>query len=100
MVTHTGLMRVFWPSDVPHSSLQGVLVGFRNSESDVFVVAILQDVEVRIQNTNGTEHRLTRSSLDMWKTLFLLEHCYDTVHTMSRSCSSDAVTPLFAHLVS
>jgi hypothetical protein len=100
MVTYTGLMRVFWPSDAPRSSLQGVLVGFRNSESDVFVVAILQDVEVRIQSTDGTERRLTRRSLDMWKTLCLLEHCYDIVHTMSRSCSSDAVTPLFARSVS
>jgi phosphatidylinositol glycan class Q protein len=56
MVTRTGLMRVFWPSDAPRSHLQGVLVGFRNSDSDVFVIAILQEVEVRAQLTDGTEH--------------------------------------------
>jgi phosphatidylinositol glycan class Q protein len=56
MVTRTGLMRVFWPSDAPRSPLQGVLVGFRNSDSDVFVIAILQEVEVRAQITDGTEH--------------------------------------------
>jgi phosphatidylinositol glycan class Q protein len=43
-----GLMRVFWPSDAPTSSLPGVLVGFQNSESDLFVVGILQEVEVRL----------------------------------------------------
>jgi phosphatidylinositol glycan class Q protein len=47
MVTQNGLMRVFWPSDAPRDSSPGVLVGFRNSESDVFVVAILQEVELR-----------------------------------------------------
>jgi phosphatidylinositol glycan class Q protein len=41
-------MRVFWPSDAPRDSLSGVLVGFCNSESDVFVVGILQEVEVRV----------------------------------------------------
>jgi phosphatidylinositol glycan class Q protein len=47
MVTHMGLMRIFWPSDAPRSPLPGVLVGFQNSQSDVFVVGILQEVEVR-----------------------------------------------------
>jgi phosphatidylinositol glycan class Q protein len=48
MGKHMGLMRVFWPSDAPRNSLPGVLVGFCNSGSDVFVVGILQEVEVRI----------------------------------------------------
>lgn len=46
MVTNNGLMRIFWPSDAPRGPSPGVLVGFRNSEFDVFVVAILQDVEL------------------------------------------------------
>jgi phosphatidylinositol glycan class Q protein len=46
MVTKNGLMRIFWPSDAPTAPLPGVLVGWRNSGLDVFVVAILQDVEV------------------------------------------------------
>lgn len=46
MVAHNGLMRIFWPSDAPNGSISGVLVGFRNAQSDVFVVSILQEVEV------------------------------------------------------
>ncbi|KAF2466512.1 N-acetylglucosaminyl transferase component Gpi1, partial [Lindgomyces ingoldianus] len=47
MVTQNGLMRIFWPSDAPAGLSPGVLVGFRNSELDVFVVSILQDVDLR-----------------------------------------------------
>lgn len=51
MVQHDGLMRIFWPSDAPTSNSPGVLVGFRNSQLDVFIVAVLQDVEVRAHIT-------------------------------------------------
>ncbi|KAK3317838.1 Gpi1-domain-containing protein [Cercophora scortea] len=44
---HDGLMRVFWPADLPRSNLKGVVVGWRNSALDVFVVAILDEVEPR-----------------------------------------------------
>ncbi|KAH8880355.1 Gpi1-domain-containing protein [Thozetella sp. PMI_491] len=47
MLEHDGLMRVFWPTDLPRSDLRGVVVGWRNSALDVFVVAILEEVEVR-----------------------------------------------------
>ncbi|KAF2459497.1 N-acetylglucosaminyl transferase component-domain-containing protein [Lineolata rhizophorae] len=48
MVTNNGLLRIFWPSDVSRSNdSRGVLVGWRNSELDIFVVAVLQDVESR-----------------------------------------------------
>ncbi|KAL1595616.1 pig-Q [Nothophoma quercina] len=40
-------MRIFWPSDAPTGPTSGVLVGFRNSELDVFVISILQEVELR-----------------------------------------------------
>lgn len=53
MVTNNGLMRIFWPSDAPKGPSPGVLVGFRNSELDVFVVAVLQDVEVRLPRTTS-----------------------------------------------
>jgi phosphatidylinositol glycan class Q protein len=46
MVPSNGLMRVFWPSDAPRSPNSGVLIGWRNSEYDILVIAILQDVEV------------------------------------------------------
>lgn len=46
MPEHDGLMRIFWPIDIPRSDLPGVVVGWRNSKLDVFVVAILEAVEV------------------------------------------------------
>jgi len=39
-------MRVFWPSDIVIGDLPGVLVGWRNSDLDVVVVAVLDHVEV------------------------------------------------------
>ena len=47
MVPANGLLRIFWPSDIPRNKSQGTIVGWRNTPSDVFVVAVLQDVEVR-----------------------------------------------------
>lgn len=41
-----GLMRVFWPLDFPRNSQTGVLVGWRNSKLDVFVVDIMNGVDV------------------------------------------------------
>lgn len=41
-----GLMRVFWPTDLPRSDCNGVVVGWRNSALDVLVVAVLEEVEV------------------------------------------------------
>ena len=46
MVEHDGLMRVFWPTDALQSDRSGVIVGWRNSVLDVFVVAVLDDVDV------------------------------------------------------
>ncbi|OIW26495.1 Gpi1-domain-containing protein [Coniochaeta ligniaria NRRL 30616] len=48
---HDGLMRIFWPTDLPRSDLRGVVVGWRNSALDVFVVAILEEVEPRNVDT-------------------------------------------------
>ena len=48
MVSPNGLLRIFWPSDLPRDKTQGVIVGWRNSELDVFVVSIIQGVEVEI----------------------------------------------------
>ena len=39
-------MRIFWPLDIPRTDTPGIIVGWRNSGFDVFVVAILEDVEV------------------------------------------------------
>jgi phosphatidylinositol glycan class Q protein len=47
MVTQDGLVRIFWPSEAIKPGAAGVLVGWRNSDSDITVAAILLDVEVR-----------------------------------------------------
>lgn len=41
-----GLLRVFWPYDLPRSTSPGVIVGWRNSELDIFVLNVLEEVEV------------------------------------------------------
>lgn len=46
MVMNDGLLRVFWPYGVAQSSSPGVIVGWRNSEFDLFVVSVLEHVEV------------------------------------------------------
>ena len=48
MPEHNGLMRVFWPLDIKRSDEPGIIVGWRNSELDVFVVSILEHVDVNI----------------------------------------------------
>ncbi|KAL8633312.1 hypothetical protein Q9189_001033 [Teloschistes chrysophthalmus] len=45
MVTANGLLRIFWPTDVPRSTEQGTIVGWRNSDLDLFVVSVLQRIE-------------------------------------------------------
>lgn len=47
MVAQNELMRIFWPSDVTKTNLPGVLVGFKSSALDFFVVSVLVEVEVR-----------------------------------------------------
>ena len=46
-----GLMRIFWPLDLrggDSESPPGVLVGWRNSAMDIFVVAVVRDINVCI----------------------------------------------------
>lgn len=51
MVPNDGLARIFWPSQKIEPEATGVLVGWRNSELDILVAAILFDVEV-----SGSQH--------------------------------------------
>lgn len=46
MPEHNGLMRIFWPLDIQRTGAPGVIVGWRNSECDLFVVSILEHVDV------------------------------------------------------
>ncbi|KAG9237848.1 N-acetylglucosaminyl transferas-like protein component Gpi1 [Amylocarpus encephaloides] len=47
MPDHDGLMRIFWPLDLSRTESPGIIVGWRNSGLDIFVVAILEDVDAR-----------------------------------------------------
>ncbi|KAH8727078.1 N-acetylglucosaminyl transferase component-domain-containing protein [Phaeosphaeriaceae sp. PMI808] len=73
MVAHNALMRIFWPSDAPNTPSPGVLVGFRNFESDIFVVGILQHVELRhVENALVVGTLLRNSPHDVQE---LLQRC-------------------------
>jgi len=52
MFTQDGLVRIFWPMETIKPGTSGVLVGWRNSESDITVASILTDTEVGIDTNN------------------------------------------------
>ena len=58
MVAANGLLRIFWPSDAPRNKNQGTIIGWRNSPLDVFVVSILESVEVKIIPNRKIRHLL------------------------------------------
>lgn len=47
MVKKNELLRIFWPSNLSRTTTPGVIVGWRNSDTDLFVITILEDVEAR-----------------------------------------------------
>ncbi|RKF59546.1 N-acetylglucosaminyl-phosphatidylinositol biosynthetic protein gpi1 [Erysiphe neolycopersici] len=47
MPEHDGLMRIFWPLDLSKFVSPGIIVGWRNSGLDVFIVSILEDVDAQ-----------------------------------------------------
>ena len=65
MPEHDGLMRIFWPRDIPKSEFPGVVVGWRNFGLDVFVVAVLDHVEVGDAVVRGSRPLLTSNRLGM-----------------------------------
>ncbi|ETN38091.1 uncharacterized protein HMPREF1541_07715 [Cyphellophora europaea CBS 101466] len=56
------LLRIFWPNNLARSSAPGVIVGWRNSESDLFVITVLEDVETRSVENALRAGTLFRSS--------------------------------------
>ena len=70
MVGGYGVLRIFWPLDTPRTIKQGVIVGWRNSDSDLFVITVLQDVEARnVDNALRVGH-LFRSSVHPMARMF------------------------------
>ncbi|KAK4611871.1 N-acetylglucosaminyl-phosphatidylinositol biosynthetic protein gpi1 [Fulvia fulva] len=99
-----GLMRVFWPSDTPRDDIPGVLVGWRNSELDVLVVAVLQGVEAKNVDYALRMRTLFRGSPHSVDKILL--HCGDkplqVLGTLNAAHVVDTVDPkaLSLHTVS
>ncbi|KAK5449582.1 pig-Q [Exophiala xenobiotica] len=47
VANNDGMLRVFWPNNLTRTTTPGVIVGWRNSDLDLFVITVLDDVEVR-----------------------------------------------------
>ncbi|KAB8532568.1 hypothetical protein FH972_025513 [Carpinus fangiana] len=62
MITHDGLMRIFWPADPIRPGASGTLVGWRNSDSDLLVAALLLDAEPRVVDSALRVGTLFRNS--------------------------------------
>ena len=88
MVTHNESMRIFWPSDAAKWRSSGVLVGFRNSALDFFVIAILSDVEVCPEGGNSP-CTANLDSCGKLKMRWQLGRSCDTAHTAYRNCFND-----------
>lgn len=73
MLMSDGLLRVFWPYDLPRSSSPGVIVGWRNSELDLFVLTVLEDVEVSGFSLKG--HVVLRNSILIARFLAIAAQC-------------------------
>ncbi len=56
------LLRIFWPQNLTRSTTPGVVVGWRNSEFDLFVITVLEDVEIRSVESALRMGTLFRSS--------------------------------------
>lgn len=62
MLKGNGLLRIFWPNNLDRTTTPGVIVGWRNSELDLFVITVLEDVEVRNVEVSLRMGTLFRSS--------------------------------------
>lgn len=93
MVTNNGLMRIFWPSDASAGSSAGVLLGWRNSGLDFFVVTVMRDVEVSCLSGICTL-LLTRRSRAQLRTPCALERFFEMPRTLLRTSSSAAARPV------
>ncbi|KAF7544701.1 hypothetical protein G7046_g9733 [Stylonectria norvegica] len=88
---HDGLMRVFWPTDIPKSVRPGVVVGWRNSTLDVFVVAILEDVEARNVEFHLKSGTFFRNELHLPSRIY--ELCgHSAMHVLGLSNAPDTST--------
>lgn len=57
-----GLLRLFWPSTTTDTTASGVIVGWRNSDLDLFVVTVLEDAEPNLAERALSTETLFRGS--------------------------------------
>ncbi|KAI1619822.1 N-acetylglucosaminyl transferase component-domain-containing protein [Exophiala viscosa] len=57
-----GMLRVFWPNYLTRTTTPGIIVGWRNSELDFFVITVLEDVEIHNVETALRMGTLFRNS--------------------------------------
>ena len=90
MVGGHGLLRIFWPSDTPRSKEQGTIVGWRTSELDVFVVSVLQNVEVQcLSYIRVSDILICEYSHVMSRAVCVLVCCSAIVNIPLSGCSND-----------
>ncbi|KAK5057745.1 hypothetical protein LTR84_011746 [Exophiala bonariae] len=90
-----GMLRIFWPSNLTRSTTPGVIVGWRNSSLDLFVITILEDVEVRSVETALRMGTLFRNSVYPVARIFQLCN-QSTMHvlgTLNHSESPETFDP-------
>lgn len=70
MVSHDGLVRIFWPAESFRSDAWGTLVGWRNSDSDILVASVLLEAEPRAVDNALRMGTLFRNSPHPVKSMF------------------------------
>ncbi|RPA76049.1 Gpi1-domain-containing protein [Ascobolus immersus RN42] len=66
LMSSNALMRIFWPYDAPRTEAPGLLIGWINSDLDIFVVSVVTDVDHKnVANalSSGTLFRKSHHSL-------------------------------------
>lgn len=84
------LLRIFWPTDAPREKRQGVVVGWRNEALDIFVVSILQDVEVWSHYGCHVSNLCRQPALTM---LSRWEHYFEDASTLFSDSSTSVDNP-------
>lgn len=70
MVKNNGLLRVFWPLDSIVAGVSGVLVGWRNSETDFLIASVLANTELRVVDNALKVGALYRNTPHPVETIF------------------------------
>ncbi|KAL8695354.1 MAG: hypothetical protein Q9218_000113 [Villophora microphyllina] len=95
MVKANGLLRIFWPADIPRSTEQGTILGWKNSNLDIFIVSVLQGVEPkRVEDALRLGHLFRSAPHPLGRLLELCGHAnVQVLGTTNSSSLDDAFDP-------